>query len=133
MTKNRTNKERIKSYMTTGVTAFSVVIVGLFLISLFTPQDEGYSQITEYMILDSQYFCDYCDGCYCFNGTFQSCMPGNCGFCYGTLEKSEGDYRALFFEDEFETHPEWKKGDLLEVTWKPTVYGWRVRGVVKYE
>ena len=127
------NNRRIKYWLTKGVTAVSVVIVGLFVISLFTPQEQGYSEITEYMILDSQYFCDYCDGCYCFNGTFKNCFPPNCGFCYGILKKSEGDYRSLFFADEFVLHPEWKSGDVLQVTWKPTVYGWRVRRVVKYE
>jgi hypothetical protein len=89
--------------------------------------------IMETMTLESQGFCDYCDGCYCLNGTFVSCTPiieGN-PYCYYELTKHPGQYREVFFADEFVTHPEWQKGDTLQIRWVETAAGWRIRGVTK--
>lgn len=38
---------------------------------------------------------------------------------------------TYYFPYEYQTHPEWQKGDVLVITWCETPAGWRIRKVEK--
>jgi len=112
--------------------AFCIILmVVLFYINSWR---ECYIEVVEF---ESQGFCDYCGGCFCFNSTFIQYSGQDYKHTpyifYKIHDRNPDSELSYYFSSEFELKNDWEKGDKLAVKWCriDSDIGYRIRGVSK--